>query len=213
MNSHFRPTPIFAHHMFPLRAAVRDILAHPHEHAWTVQGLGMLRCYPFDGSDWRLNVWHSSFRVVPPASDMHDHPWNLTSWIIAGRMYNQRYIGVEEDMPGDYFDVREIMCGVGADNKTPPQDAGTVKLGRRPLETYRTGDVYSQRAEEIHSTTFDDGSVTLNYRERVNGDAAKIFMPHGTPWIDAQPRAALEGEVARGCAWALLRIKEEEARS
>jgi hypothetical protein len=149
---------------------------------------------------------------------MHDHPWNLTSWIIAGRMMNQRYIGVEEDMPGEIYNYLRIECGPKAadghtmnEGKSGLVPDGWAKLGRRPLETYRSGDVYHQRADEIHSTTFDDGSVTLNYRERVNGDAATIYFPKDYPWVDAAPRAATSEEISAGCAWALRRIKEEEA--
>jgi hypothetical protein len=194
----------------PLRAAIRAILADPIlVSPWTVQGLGMLRCYPFGGTDWRLNVWDSSFRVVPPASDMHDHPWNLYSWIIAGRMYNQRYIGVEEEMPGEVFNFKRIECGPNAmegfDGKKPD---GWAKLGKRRAEVYSAGDVYYQDASEIHSTTFDDGSVTLNYRQRVNGDTATVYFPANYDWVDAAPRLATREEIMRGCKRALFRFGE-----
>lgn len=193
-----------SNHFTPLRAAIHAILSAPANYNWTVQGLGMLRCYPFGGTLWRLNVWNDHCRRVPPASDMHDHPWHLVSWIMSGELYNQRYVVVERDMPGEEFEYREILCGPDAvQSATEATPLRRMKLGKCPLETYGVGKVYSQRAEEIHSTTFQNGTVTLNLRERVNGDNAKIFYPVGTEWVDAAPREATPFEIATCCDVAL----------
>ena len=173
---------------------------------WTVQGLGMLRCYPVDeSSTWRLNVWHSRFRVSPPASSLHDHPWHLVSYVLAGRVMNKRYIVVDADMPGEDYQIKRILCGpenAGKNIDSLP-DSKLIRLGPCTPEVYGAGHMYTQVATEIHETEFTDGSVTLNYRERVNGDIAHIFFPRDEAWIDAAPRKATEEEIRFGCSIAL----------
>jgi|SRR6478736_2053127 len=161
---------------------------------WTAQGFGFLRTYfgPADApKKFRLNLWHSRF-TVPNVSTIHDHPWDLTSLIIAGQMVNQRYrIGhASLDRTHHYTTIK---TGVGGGlERNDVQDCALVKY---PSEIYRPGDSYKQRAEEIHETIFADGTVTLN--ERI-GDTehARVFWPYQTDWVDAFPRPATREEVA-----------------
>lgn len=186
-------------HTPPLVAAIKNVLNQPQRHEWTVQGLGMLRCYPFGSTEFRLNVWHHNFRQTPRASDMHDHPWHFTSWVVAGSMVNTRFIEVDEDMPGERFLYRIINCGVDCGTG----EIGRIRLGRHEKEIYRPFSVYNQRAEEIHSTDFNNGTVTLNWRERVHGDRARIFWPEHGEWFAATTRKATFDEIVFGCTEAL----------
>lgn len=187
-----------------LRPLVVRVLSEPFtEGQWTVQGFGFLRTYfgPRDNpKKFRLNVWDSRF-TVPNVSTIHDHPWDLTSLIIAGHMTNERYI----DRDVDYsrlpkFSYTTIKTGVGGG-----LERGLTKictLEKYPTELYSPGDSYRQHAEEIHETKFLDGSVTLN--ERI-GDTehARVFWPAGTEWVDAIPRPATRDEVISTTGWAL----------
>lgn len=59
---------------------------------------------------------------------------------------------------------------------------------------YNEGDSYSQKANEIHETTFKDGTITLN--ERIGDtEQARVFWPYDTDWVDAIPRKATIEEV------------------
>lgn len=174
---------------------------------WTIQGFGFLRTYfgPADApKKFRLNLWHSRF-TVPNVSTIHDHPWDLTSIIIAGHMINQRYRMFEErrgprPMIGPTHDFTTIKTGVGGGLER--SEIGYCKLEKYPSEIYMPGDSYKQHAEEIHETIFADGSVTLN--ERI-GDTehARVFWPYGTDWVDAFPRPATREEVADAVLYSL----------
>jgi hypothetical protein len=90
---------------------VRLLLGRPAK--WTVQGFGMIRTYipgPVYDKQFRLNVWDSRLRV-PNVSVMHDHPWDMTSWIISGLMINTRYI--ESGFSGWDYSYMNIKTGEG----------------------------------------------------------------------------------------------------
>jgi hypothetical protein len=183
-----------------LSPLVRKILVWPERSQWTVQGFGFLRTYfgpALAPKRFRLNLWDSRF-TVPNVSTIHDHPWDLTSLIIAGEMVNQRYLPRDirsgpRPTFGPTHEFTTIKTGEGGGlEKSPGQ---YCKLDKYPMETYRPGDSYAQHAEEVHETIFKDGTVTLN--ERV-GDTehARVFWPFGTAWVDAMPRPATEDEVS-----------------
>jgi hypothetical protein len=174
--------------------------------SWTVQGFGFLRTYfgPADAPKrYRLNLWDHRL-TVPGVSTIHDHPWDFTSVIVAGEFYNQRYTmqhpKLNDITPSHAFTT--IKTGEGGGIEKSSFDA--CVLLKSPLETYEPGDVYRQRADEIHETLFADGTVTLN--ERI-GDTehARVFWPWGTHWVDAEPRAATKLETAEAVNYALKR--------
>jgi hypothetical protein len=166
---------------------------------WTVQGFGFLRTYfgpPGSPKMFRLNLWDSRF-TVPGVSTIHDHPWDLTSLIVAGDFTNQRYDVVDErhgPRPtfGATHDFATIKTGVGGG--IDRSNTSYCILVPQPKERYLPGDTYHQYASEVHETLFMDGSVTLNKRI---GDTehARVFWPFGADWVDAMPRPATQREV------------------
>jgi len=176
---------------------VKHALKHPENFKWQVQGLGMLRTYLRD--DWRLHIWDKSVRT-PEVSPLHEHPWDLHSTIVAGTLYNTRYINTD---PNDQFtwDVESkrkvyngavIKCGEGACTLT---DVKPFSLYEMPRETYFEGDTYTQTKDEIHKSDAEDGTVTLVYRtfypER---EKARVYWETGQ-FVSAEPRRATEEEV------------------
>ena len=185
-----------------LKAVVRNVLQKPQGYDWTVQGLGMLRCHPWGTPDFRLNVWHRDF-LRTGVSDVHDHPWHFTSWIVTGRMFNCRWIekpmGTVGALP---YLMKTVNCG---------EDYGdgvvtTTFLQPVTPENYFEGMRYSQEADEIHFTNFDNGTITINHRQRVKGQAARIFWPAGEKWVDAAPRDASLAEIVHGCEIGLAKL-------
>lgn len=184
-----------------LRLMIRDVLARPFDggREWSVQGLGMMRTY-FGGSDrYRLHVWDKRF-VVPNVSLIHDHPWDFTSWIIAGKITNQRYrLGTvdypSDNMNGTYhvsaappnFHCQTIKCGTGGCALGKIED---VFLHPVQPETYSAGNTYWQIASEIHASYFANGSVTLTDRTNRNGDNARVFWPLNSEFVNATSRVA-----------------------
>lgn len=177
-----------------LKPLVANVL-QDEQRRWTIQGFGFLRTY--FGPDekpkrYRLNLWDHRF-TVPDVSTIHDHPWDLKqSLIVAGRMQNQRYTLADWGAdPTHHFTT--IRTGEGGGLERDAVKLATLVPKLR--EIYDPGETYSQKADEIHETIFDDGTVTLN--ERV-GDTehARVFWPYGTEWVDAIPREATRTEVA-----------------
>lgn len=188
-----------------LRAAVRSILEHPLEHTWSLQGFGMLRTYFGNDPDqtWRLNLWDSHF-AVPGVSVIHDHPWDFTSWVIAGQFVNRRfYTDVSEY--GEPFHWMTIRTGEGGG---PDGPEGTVWLSPSKPEVLKPGDIYYQSAEEIHYSDYVDGTVTLNKRtRRLDGEHARVFWTFGKKWVDAKPRNACQSEVVEATQRALAHFQ------
>lgn len=177
-----------------LKPLVANVLQDEHR-KWTVQGFGFLRTYfgPAHAPKmYRLNLWDHRF-TVPSVSTIHDHPWDFSSVIVAGRFTNQRYAMQDfvGDKPTHMFTTIRTGEGGGLE-KSAFEDCF---LSPEIPEDYEPGDTYAQIANEIHETKFVDGAVTLN--ERI-GDTehARVFWPHGTDWIDAMPRPATRDEVS-----------------
>lgn len=179
-----------------MRAMVKTLLTFPLNLRWSVQGFGMMRTYlPQGTKKFRLNVWHSSF-TIPDVSTVHDHPWSFKSWIINGGFRNIRFV---EDPSGELCEWMRIKCGeMGGSLGTNP---APIRLRARSVEHYKTGDTYWQDAEEIHQSSYDDGTVTLNDR---TGDTEmpRVFWLAGKGWVDAKPREATLNEIdtAARCA-------------
>lgn len=178
-------------------ALVKMILLNHRHFEWTLQGFGMLRTYI--GKELRLHVWDSRFQV-DDVTQMHTHPWNFRSLVVAGQVENVRYV---ERPEWQAFDRYEILCGEGGHITSEPEQ---VYLSAEPPEIYAAGHVYSQEANEIHSSHPLDGTVTLIYREFLDDeDHAYVYCEQGKEWISAEPRAATPAEVGAICQNALER--------
>jgi hypothetical protein len=189
------------------RALVRHVLETTPHTEWTVQGFGFLRTYfgPADRpKQYRLNLWDRTF-TVPNVSTIHDHPWDFKSLIVAGQTANQRYdiapVGWTGPSVRPTHSCTTIRCGVGGGMEKSPPEACTL-IPARDREDYKIGDIYRQRADEIHETFFLDGSITLNQRVG-DTERARVFWPYGTEWVDAIPHQATKEEVDRAVAFSL----------
>lgn len=190
-----------------VRAVVQTVLERPAGFKWTVQGFGMMRTY-FGGPDkmWRLNVWDSKL-AVDQVSVIHDHPWDFTSWILAGEFTNTRFRPWPfSGMTARLYDWAVIRTGEGGG---PEGEGGRMWLEPQPPEVYLPGHSYRQRAKEIHFSSFIDGTVTINQRIRLpDGEHARVFWPAGQSWVSAEPRPATLNEVCDTCERALRHFAE-----
>lgn len=187
------------------RDLVRAILEKPLGFEWTLQGLGMLRTYIGDGSV-RMHVWDSR-HAVPGVSQMHTHPWDFASLIVAGVVHQNRYVRhIDGDTFGD--DVRFVMeqslrCGSGGGLESKPE---RLILHEQPIEVYYEGAIYTQAADEIHISLPADGTVTLIERTfHPDTEHAFVFWPQGQEWVSAEPREATPTEVIAICEASLDR--------
>jgi hypothetical protein len=71
------------------KALALTMLQHGEDFPWRMQDIGLMSLRLDDRREYRLHVWDPSYCVGEPP--VHDHPYDLTSTIIAGEMANARY--------------------------------------------------------------------------------------------------------------------------
>jgi len=180
---------------------------------WSLQGFGMLRLYL--PGDIRVNIWDNRYQV-PGVSLIHNHPWDFQSLIVSGKLINVRFIqlGTEERSsenltrqlgPRMLYNVADIVPGEGGGLMTETQS--TIALRAAPGEFYCPGDSYYQSAREIHQTTPDTGTITINIRTNRNPvDRCLTLWPKDKEWVSALPRPAEDYEVKDICTKALEKM-------
>ena len=175
-----------------IKALVQSILLNPHVHNWTLQGFGMLRTYLPGPENLRLHVWDNRYKV-PSVSEIHTHPWDFESYIVAGVVKNCRYR--ESQKYGSDFLRQSIKCGEGCHFLGEPTP---LKLEWGCLELFSEGDTYTQTADEIHSSSPAEGSITIVQRKVPAGgnpDMAHVYWKANEQWISAEPRPATFEEI------------------
>lgn len=190
-----------------LKASVRSILEHPLGYEWTVQGLGMLRTYL--SPEYRLHVWDRKLRT-PNVSQMHTHPWDFDSYIVAGFVEQYRYRRYDGGSTFDddirFMYEQSIVCGAGGGLEGGPK---RIILRRGELESYREGQSYTQVADELHVSEPVDGSVTvIERRFHPDTEHAYVYWDQDLGrggWVSAEPREATPLEVIGTCERALAR--------
>ena len=149
----------------------------------------MLRLYLDYGC--RLHIWHSSLRV-PHVTEVHAHPWDFTSTVIAGQLINRRYC---LDEYGKTYLRHLLKCGEGGGlvGQVEP-----CKLKECFPEVYAEGQSYSQMNHEIHRTEARNGTVTICQRRfRSDADHANVYVMQApdVEFVSAEPRPATLEEV------------------
>lgn len=189
---------------FTQKLLVQKLLEQPLALDWTLQGLGMLRTYL--APEVRLHVWDPDFKFVEDgevASELHTHPWDFESVIIAGCVRNYRFVesdGTSEETGGAIPVKRQtIKCGEGGGLIGEPVD---TFLTEQPTETYREGDTYTQEAHEIHKSLPEPGTVTIIERNFLR-DTEHAYVYFKREWVSAEPRPATTDEIHAICNGAL----------
>lgn len=180
---------------------VRDVLLNWDRREWTLQGFGMLRTYLDDERAYRLHIW-SEEDAVEDVSQMHTHPWDFESLVIAGRLVDEAFIEMAREGCGSVPYLRQrILCGEGGGLLGEAEPVQILSLGTKAMGE---GHSYAHKARDIHISRPVDGTVTLLQRTfGADVDHASVYWPEGKQWVSAEPRAATEAEVGRICAKAL----------
>ncbi len=192
-----------------VKATAQNILEHPLDFKWTVQGLGMLRTNL--DSNVRFQIWDRELKT-PNVTLIHTHPWDFKSLIVQGRLANTRYtVGEHYTAHTTEYVHRGIFCGPGGKLQGKYQ---LIWLHAGDIEGYGAGDEYSQLASEIHKSEAADGTITVIEKSVASGGnkSAGVFWKNdGGEWVSAEPRPAVESEVWRAIEKA-KRVFMEEAR-
>jgi hypothetical protein len=176
----------------PTTAFVRRLLCHPEDHPWVMQDIGLLGLRLDESRVHRLHVWDPTACVEE--APVHDHPFDFTSTVIAGQITNTRY---EESATGVAYQ---------RDRYAPPSEderaVDTIRLSARST-TFTTGERYSQRAGQLHSSSQILGTVTLLRRTFTDVGRLTVCRPPGSPWVPGRSRPASAAEIRRITAAAL----------
>jgi len=187
--------------MTGLQLAVLAILDNATNYEWSVQGFGVLRLYIRRVG--RLHVWDSALRY-PNVSMIHNHSWDLRSDVVFGHLQNTRY-NETSWLPGmsnpEPFCKQRLVTGYKTHMVSPVEH---VELSHYPVEIYLPGDVYQQRAHEIHCTNAADGTVTLMARNEDENGQADVYWPRSGTWGTAKPRPATREEIEATVAKVLV---------
>ena len=176
-----------------LRDVVLSILKAPHRHEWSLQGFGMLRTYL--GDDARIHIWDSAFKV-PDVTEVHTHPWDFESVVIAGKMIDEIYVfGERLSVVAHVWNEGLITCGPAPKNPNV-RDVRQRTLLNRIEKEYSAGDGYALDARVPHRSIPMDGTVTVIRRTHYlpDRDTALVFWPVGTERVTAEPRLATTKE-------------------
>jgi len=156
------------------REDVHDILTKWHEYEWQVQGFGMIRTYLDGPGEPRLQVWDQRLATWSNNA-IHDHPWAFRSTVIAGLLYNQRFVvrhGGRESYPNGH--TTEIIPGTRG-GQLSERPVVPCLISPKPVEVYGMGESYSQMHREMHLTKYLPGTVTLITRsDREEQDIARV---------------------------------------
>ncbi len=176
------------------------ILENATKFEWSIQGLGMFRCYV--DYNTRLHVWAEDWRDEA-ASDMHTHPWNFRSHILKGSAINywmgeDNLESPDSGQPLEIYNKRLLHCGENCHFINEAEKVGLFKSFSRKCIA---GDTYSMSSSQIHVfEPQEDYTVSLVYRELpkdANPDNAYVYWKEGTEWGSAEPRPATKEEVEK----------------
>lgn len=155
---------------------------------WSIRGSGRVIRLDIDNNVC-LHIWKPEL-AIEGVSIMHDHPWNLTSFVVCGELRNKKYVEIESNRKTHV--ASKINCGFEG-GLTGDRRLCSLKLLAE--ETITAGGIYTQKFNEIHETDAKDGTVTIVYRDYVPGFVPTVYWPTWSPVIDNQPRVASLEEV------------------
>lgn len=185
---------------------IKDILQHPFDRNWTLQGFGMLRTYLDEEQVERLHIWDLD-AANPDVSTIHDHAWDFTSRIVSGNMGNIRFIRGAYD-GAELFKSAKIRAGEGGGMLSEPE---LVPICQLKTESYGPEEQYHQLAPELHESLPSAGTVTVIRRNfHANRDIATVCWRDGA-WVTAEPRPATLQEIEHFIGLALRGQQDADA--
>lgn len=170
-------------------ADVKEILAHPFDYKWTLQGFGMLRAYLDPDEIERIHIWDTN-SAVPDVSLIHNHPWDFESRVFFGKMMNSRY-SISKDTEGGYV-AADIRTGEGGGLVGDPYP---VRISVLSVEMIKAEQRYRQTASEFHESYPTPGTVTVIKRNFTRPRDYATVCWNTPEWVSAEPRPATREEV------------------
>lgn len=176
----------------PSRALVLAILRHAQDFPWRINEIGLLALRLDDQREYRLHVWDPTHGEQEPP--IHDHPYDFTSTVIAGEIFNTRY---REDPGGDEY-IR-IRYRPEAEHL---RRSDTVRLSEE-TSAFTEGGQYRQASHELHASRQLPGTVTMIRCSWVAGSDLTVCVRDAGQWVSGRARDATPDEIKIFAASAL----------
>lgn len=181
------------------RQLMRRITLHDLR-GWRHHALGMLQAEL--SNDIRVHVWHPRLRdphnnlfYENPYRAIHDHRFTITSYVVAGAIIDVPFNVVvdgpnvsgyaearDEETKGPAYavvDVYEIAHAKiqeqAAKEGCLTRHAGKAFVRKRGEMTYKTGDVYTIKRRDFHTTAVRELAVTLIHRGDFDDEPARVL--------------------------------------
>ena len=168
---------------------LEEATRNPRAREWTVQGLGLLRCYLDDKQSECLIIWSNALGS-PRVPDIHTHPWDLGERVISGRIINARYKEVEPGLKHSQVYWRRLLTSDGESS----EDVRVWLRNTRDDYVY-SGGHYTLDRGEIHQVLPDNGTVTICVPWRKKQSQGGSFVYARKQWESVAPRLATVGEI------------------
>jgi hypothetical protein len=173
-------------------ALMLTLLQHAKDFPWRMQDIGLLSLHLDDRREYRLHIWDPTRCDGEPP--IHDHPYDFTSTVIAGRMTNVRY---EEDPTGEDYVRFRFPPGAEAERQSD-----TVTLASTAT-TFTEGDQYQQLAPELHTSWQEPGTVTVIQCSWIDAPTLTVCLRDEASWLSGLGRDATRDEIKQFTAKAL----------
>lgn len=104
----------------------------------------------------------------------HNHRFDFSCVVLQGTVTNHVWEECTSE-EGDLFQITKLKyAGEIGTHTTHPEGTGYYK---RVSEVHRTGEIYSMKAEEIHSITFSRGAIVLFFEDVQHTDESIVLEP------------------------------------
>jgi hypothetical protein len=138
------------------------------------------------GSSLRLHSWDAGKHFVDAAGSLHDHTWDLTSWVIEGEIRNTTFLprfdpmGAYSAAQVEYGEVNEF------------RSVGRYSLDNGVSQNYQSGTVYRMPSRVVHNSEL----ISVRATTLVLSDQGAGFAQAG-PIILSRDKDPSEGTAVR----------------
>ncbi len=157
-------------------------MAHSPVHNYAIPGLTSYLIGKEEPGRGLVRMFHSE-RDHQEEITPHSHRFGFVCQVLVGSVINRVW---ERNEGGDQFlETRLTYCDQIGDYS---RESGTVDRWIHRDQEYLAGDVYSMRAEEVHSIKFSRGAVVLFFEFPTTNSQSVILEP----WVDDQHIRTME---------------------
>ena len=130
----------------------------------------------------RMHVWHDDLPRQEVATPIHDHEFDLQSWVHLGKLMN---IGYKVDIPhpdsdGDIYQPHRVVRIPDTEETQLVPDGGPLQIQDIRREEVKPGQMYSLKYNRYHVSQHEGTSLSIMRKQILAvGHAATVLVPEG----------------------------------